>query len=88
MLETLSATKMTHFMNFLNKKTLKYIVQACEPPTKLIKVTEFPATADSFLERDTFQFGRFLDPLPLTFRKLLFFSFHAVVLAYQHLSHD
>jgi hypothetical protein len=75
-------------MNLFNKKLSETLCTHASTLNKLIKVAESPATADSFLERDTFQPGRFLDPLPLTFRELLFFPFHPFVLAYQHLSHD
>ena len=57
--------------------------------TTLIKVPESPATTDGFLERDTFQPGRLLDPIPLgTFHELQFFPFHPFVLTDQHLSYD
>ena len=55
---------------------------------KLIKVAKSPATTDSFLERDTFQLGRCLDPFPLPLGEFQFFPFHPFIFVYQHLSHD
>ena len=43
---------------------------------------------NSLFERDTSQLGRFLDPLSLGFRELLFLQFHLLILVYQHLAYD